>query len=73
MFFQNLATIIVLFFVGVIVLMPTYIKITKDRMYDEWKKIWNNEIEAEKRKLAMQAVNQEKELQTKTAGKKKTK
>lgn len=54
--FSEILQVIVLFFLGVIILMPTYIKMTKDRMYDEWKKIWKSEIEAEKRMLAMQEI-----------------
>lgn len=52
--------IIGLFFI-VIVVVPVTFNISKNTMYDEWKRIWKSEVEAETRKLAMLSVNQNKD------------
>lgn len=57
MFFQNLMSVIVLFFFGVLILTPVYIRLTKDSLFDEFKKMWQSEVEAKKRELAMQENN----------------
>ena len=55
--FSDLMLLIVAFLIVMVIFTPAYINIFKSNMYNEWKAIWKNEIDAEKRKLAMQEVN----------------
>lgn len=58
--FLELTRMIVLFLFVVLILIPVCVNVNKNSMYNEWKEIWKSEVEAEKRKLAMQAVTQDK-------------
>lgn len=58
--FLELTKLMVLFSVVVFILIPVCVNVNKNSMYNEWKEIWKSEIEAEKRKLAMQAVIENK-------------
>lgn len=58
--FLELTKLLVLFSTVVFILIPVCVNVNKNSMYNEWKEIWKSEIEAEKRKLAMEAVTQNK-------------
>lgn len=53
MFFQTILVLIIIFFAA-IVLTPVYIKFFEESLFQKWAERWKNEVEHEKRKLAMQ-------------------
>lgn len=58
--FSDLMRLIVLLAFVVFIAIPVCVNVNKNSMYNEWKQIWKSEVEAEKRKLAMQSVIQGK-------------
>ncbi len=58
--FSDLMRLIVLLAFVVFIMIPVCVNVNKNSMYNEWKQIWKSEVEAEKRKLAMQSVIQGK-------------
>lgn len=68
MLFSELMKLILLVSFVIFILIPICVNVNKNSMYNEWKEIWKSEVEAEKRKIAMQA-----EIQGKNKLVKKTK
>lgn len=58
--FSELMKLVMLFFAVIFIMIPICVNVNKNSMYNEWKQIWKSEVEAEKRKLAMQSVTQGK-------------
>lgn len=58
--FLELMKLTVLFLSVVLIFVPIIVNVNKNSLYNEWKEIWRSEIEAEKRKLAMEAVIQDR-------------
>lgn len=54
--FSNLVQMILVLIIMALS-MPILVNIFKNNLYNEWMSIWKNEIETEKRKLAMQGNN----------------
>lgn len=58
--FLKLTGMIVLFFIVILILIPVIVNVFKNNLYDEWRKIWQADVESQKRELAMLMTNKNK-------------